>query len=219
MRRPVLVVQGKRHFLPNNFFTAFLITILHEGGLSGPPKVITLFVNDPLWWWWQWTWPHQREREGKTWPPHPQPPWPRATVGEGKARGPTGALMLVNIHALHWLGILWFVLLMLNLSTRIMQNRLQEDLQKKHPNHSNQTYFRVCHGNRRDCSDGLPTLRYGALKSSKVQNIQLIEFNFQEQTCRRTTGRPILFICIFYANPTKKDLKTSFEAWSMEERW
>ena len=34
------------------------------------------------------------KREGKTWP---QPPWPRATVGEGKARGPTGALMLINI--------------------------------------------------------------------------------------------------------------------------
>ena len=43
-------------------------------------------------------------------------------------------------------------------------------------------------------------------------NPSLIEINFQEQTCRRTTGRPILFICIFYANPTKKDLKTSFEA-------
>ena len=43
------------------------------------------------------------KREGKTWPPHPQPPWPdqwpRATVGEGKARGPTGALLLINIHA------------------------------------------------------------------------------------------------------------------------
>ena len=55
-------------------------------------------------------------------------------------------------------------------------------------------------------------VRWTSNKNKKYST--LIEFNFQEQTCRRTTGRLILFICIFYANPIKKLFKGFF--WSMK---